>query len=152
MRRIVFVTAVCAAAIALASCASLQHSWDQGSIGNLAALINTGQAAKLSSFSTTPFLVDGEIVLLKADVAGFWDGVVKSGFKVESPVLQSGEPVSPESYKRFADTMEVRAFFAQYVKKDNRLLELKTSAGTRILLLMHDDWFSKSIQGFKGPY
>jgi len=152
MKRIVLIAAVCAAAIALASCASLQYSWDRGSVESVVALINTGQAAKLSSISTTPFLVDGEIVLLKADVAGFWDGIVKSGYKVENPVLQSGEPVSPDGYKRFADTMEVRAFFAQYVKKDNRILELKTSAGGRILLLMHDGWFSKSIQGFKGPY
>jgi hypothetical protein len=152
MKRIVLASAVCAAAVALASCASLQHSWDQGSVDNLATLINTGQAAKISSFSTTPFLVDGEVILLKADVAGFWDGIIKAGYKVQGPVLQSGDPVSPDSYKRFADTMEVRAFFSQYVKKDNRILELKTSAGGRILLIMHDGWFSKSIQGFKGPY
>jgi len=152
MRKLLLAAAACAAAMALASCASLQHSWDQGNVETVAKLINGGQSARLAAMSTTPFLVDGEIVLLKTDVAGFWDGIIKAGYKVEGPVLQSGEPVSPDGYKRFADTMEVRAFFVQYVKKDNRILELKTSAGGKILLIMRDSWFSKTIQGFKGPY
>ena len=152
MKRIVLVAAACAAAIALASCASLQHSWDQENVENIAKLINTGQAARLAAMSTTPFLVDGEIVLLKADVAGFWDGIIKAGYKVEGPLLQSGEPLTPNSYKRFANTMEAKSFFAQYVKKDTRVLELKTLAGKSVLLIIRDSWFTKTVQGFKGPY
>jgi hypothetical protein len=49
--------------------------------------------------------------------------------------------------------MEVKSFFAQYVKKDARILELRTSAsGDRILLIFRDSWFSKTIYGFKGPF
>jgi hypothetical protein len=152
MKRIVLVAAVCAAAIALASCASLQHSWDQGNVQSVANLINTGQAAKLGAMSGSPFLIDGEVVPLKADVSGFWDGIVKAGYKVQGPQLGSAAPAS-DNYRQFADTMEVRAFFKNYVKKDTRILELKTSSGKTILLIIKDALFSnKIIQGFKGPY
>jgi hypothetical protein len=153
MKRIVLVAAACAAAIALASCASLQHSWDQGNVDNVANLINTGQSAKLAAMSSSPFLIDGEVVPLKADVSGFWDGIIKAGYKVQGPQLGSAAPASAESYKQFADTMEVRAFFKNYVKKDTRILELKTSSGKTVLLIIEDAVFSKKIiQGFKGPY
>jgi hypothetical protein len=152
VRKLLPLAAACAAFIALSSCASLQHSWDQGNVENVAKLINTGQSAKLAAMSTTPFLVDGEIVALKADVAGFWEGIIKAGYKVEGPALGDAAPVAPDSYKRFANTMEVKSFFAQYVKKDTRILELKTVSKGTILLIIHDSWFSKTIQGFKGPF
>lgn len=147
------VVAVCVVVLALSSCASLQHSWDQGNVAMVATDINAGNAAALSAMSGSPFLIDGEVVPLKADVSGFWDGIVKAGYKVQGPQLGTAAPVSADSYKQFADTMEVRAFFANYVKKDTRILELKTSTGKTILLIIKDKPFSrKIIQGFKGPY
>jgi hypothetical protein len=146
---------VAAAAIllALTSCASLQHGWDRGNVRMVADLINRGQASKLASLSGSPFLIDGEVVPLKADVAGFWSGIIKAGYKVQDPELGSAAPVGADSYKRFADTMEVRAFFKNYVQKGTRMLELKTAAGKSILLIVKDTPFSKKIiQGFKGPY
>ncbi len=152
MRRLLGVAA-CAILLALSSCASLQHGWDQGNVTMVADLINTGKAAELTAMSGSPFLIDREVVPLKADVAGFWDGIVKAGFKVQGPQLGSAVAATPDSYKQFADTMEVRAFFKNYVKKDTRLLELKTSTGKTILLIVKDSLFSKKIiQGFKGPY
>jgi hypothetical protein len=153
VRKLLLLAAACAALIALSSCASLQHSWDQGNVVTVAKLINDGQSAKLASMSGTPFLVDGEIVALKADVAGFWEGIITAGYKVDGPALGDAAPVATDSYKRFADTMEVKSFFAQYVKKDTRLLELKTSGGKTVLLIIRDAVFSaKTIQGFKGPF
>jgi hypothetical protein len=153
MRKTFLAAAACAAAMALASCASLQHSWDKGNVENVAKLINDGQAAKLAAMSSTPFLVDGEIVVMKADMTGFWEGIIKAGYKVTGAQLGVAAPVSADSYKQFADTFEVKAFFTQYVKKDTRLLELKTSAGKSVLLIIKDALFSRKIvQGFKGPY
>ena len=78
---------------------------------------------------------------------------MKAGFRVEGAALQQGTPVTPDSYKQFAATMEVKSFFAQYVKKDARILELRTStSGDRILLIFRDSWFTKTINGFKGPF
>ncbi len=137
----------------LASCASLQRSWDQGNVETVARLINEGQADKLAAMSAAPFLVDGEIVTLKPDIASFWTGIVKAGFRVEGATLLQASPFAADSYRQFADTMEVKSFFTQYVKKEARLLELGTSrSGKKILLLFGDSWFKKTIYGFKGPY
>jgi len=152
MRKLVLVAAACAATIILVSCTSLQHSWDQGAVKQVADLLNAGQSQKLAAMSVTPFLVDGEIVLLKNDVASFWEGVTKAGFRVEGAALDQGTPVSAESYKQFAQTMEVKAFFSRYVKKDSRILSMTSSTGRHILLLMRSEWFSRQIMGFKGPF
>jgi hypothetical protein len=145
--------ALAAGLILLASCASLQHSWDQGNVQTVARLINEGQADTLAAMSAVPFLVDGEIVTLKPDIASFWSGIVKAGFKVEGATLVQAAPLAPGSYTQFANTMEVKTFFAQYVKKEARLLELGTSrSGKKIMLIFSDSSFKKTIYGFKGPY
>ncbi len=144
--------AVAAAALFLSSCASLQRGWDQGNVEMVARLINSGQGQALAGMSSTPFLVDGEIVSMKPDVATFWNGIIKAGFKVEGATLTQGAPLTPDSYKQFADTMEVKSFFSQYVEKDARILELHTAtSGDRILLIFRDS-YSKTIYGFKGPF
>jgi hypothetical protein len=115
----------------------------------VARLINEGQSAKLAGMSATPFLVDGEIVAMKPDVASFWNGIVKAGFKVQGATLTQGMPLTSDSYKQFADTMEVKSFFERYVKKGARILELRTdTSGDRILLIFRD----RMMYGFKGPF
>jgi len=144
---------VVALVVILSSCASIQRSWDQSNVEMVVQLVNDGQAQKLAAMSATPFLVDGEIVALKPDVASFWSGIVKAGFRVEGATLAQGVALTDESYKQFADTMEVKSFFAQYLKKDARILELRTAtSGDRILLILGGGWPTKTIYGFKGPF
>jgi len=138
--------------ILLASCASIQRSKDEGNVERISELINTGQAEKLTAMTELPFLLDQEIIVLTKDVATFWSTIVEVGFKVEEPVLERGIKVGPESYKEFYDSMEVKTFFKKYLKKQSRLLELKTNTGQRILLLVTDTLFTRTIHGFKGPY
>jgi hypothetical protein len=132
------------------SCASIQTR-----DGNDAALIvralSTGRADLLAGMSSLPFLVDQEIVSLQADVDSFWKTMAGSGFRVDASGPLS-VPVSESSYREFADTMEVRTFFAKYVVKGTRILEL-SSSGKRVLLLVHEEPFGRMlIQGFKGPF
>lgn len=138
--------------ILLASCASIQRSKDEGNIDRISELINTGQAEKLTAMTELPFLLDQEIIVLAKDVETFWSTIIEVGFKVEEPSLERGAKVTPESYKEFYDSMEVETFFKKYLKKQSRLLELKTDTGQRILLLVTDTLFTRSIHGFKGPY
>jgi hypothetical protein len=138
--------------ILLASCASIQRSKDEGNVERISELINTGQAEKLTAMTELPFLLDQEIIVLAKDVATFWSTIIQVGFKVEEPVLERGVKVGPESYKEFYDSMEVKTFFKKYLKKQSRLLELKTNTGQRILLLVTDTLFTRTIHGFKGPY
>lgn len=141
-----------AAAVTLASCASIQRAQDQGRVGGIARLINSGQAEELAAMSAVPFLLDQEIIPLRADLTTFWQGVVKAGYKVEGPELEKGSPVNAESYRAFADTMEAKAFFARSVKKGARVLELSTSGDRRIVLLVRYTLFSRTLYGFKGPF
>ena len=136
--------AACAAAITLASCASLQHNWDQGNVTTVADLINSGQSARLAAMSSTPFLVDGEIVALKSDVAGFWGGIIKAGYKVDKPVLDQASVTGPDSYKQFADTLEVKALLhpiREERHEDPRTEDVVWPQG--VLLIIKDGWFSK---------
>lgn len=138
--------------VLLASCASIQRSKDEGNIERISELVNTGQAEKLTAMTELPFLLDQEIIVLAKDVATFWSTIVEVGFKVEEPALERGVKVGSESYKEFYDSMEVQTFFKKYLKKQSRLLELKTSTGQKILLLVTDTLFTRTIHGFKGPY
>ena len=135
----------------LFSCASLQRSRDQSEMLSVARLIGTGQSGTLAGLSAVPFLLDQEILLLPADVASFWKGLVGAGYRLEAPELDRGIPTGPESYKEFKDSMDVRVFFKKYVKPGTRLLELRTSDGRRILLLYRSTPCSRQILGFKGP-
>jgi len=144
--------AACLAALALCSCASIQRAQDEGAVRQVVDFLNAGQSQRLAAMSASPFLLDGEIVALPADVASFWDGIVKAGFRVEGAALDTGTPVGPGSAGRFADTMEVRSFFERYVKQGARVLEMQTSAGARTLLLVRSEWFAWRILGFKGPF
>jgi len=138
--------------VLLASCASIQRSKDEGNIERISELVNAGQAEKLTAMTELPFLLDQEIIVLAKDVATFWSTIVEVGFKVEEPALERGVKVGSESYKEFYDSMEVQTFFKKYLKKQSRLLELKTSTGQKILLLVTDTLFTRTIHGFKGPY
>jgi len=144
--------AVIAAIVSLASCASLQRSQDEGDAKRIANLINAGNAQSLAGMSASPFLVDQEIVVLPADVSGFWQNAIAAGFRVDGAALERAAPVTAASYTEFAGTMEVKSFFAQYLKDGARILELSTGAGRRVLLLTRKAWFTLKIHGFKGPF
>jgi hypothetical protein len=114
--------------------------------------VNAGRAEELTAMSMVPFLLDQEILVLPQDVAFFWKSTLAAGYRLEEPELERGSPVGPDSYRVFRDSMEVRTFFKKYLKKGTRLLELKTSGGQRVLLLLRSTAFSRRISGFKGPF
>ncbi len=142
----------CAAALSLASCATFQRWGDEGAVRQVTGEMKAANAPALAARSVTPFLLDGEIVLIPSDVADFWNGVLKAGFRMDNATLDAGAAVGPLSYQKFADTMEVKAFFSRYVKSGSRILELATGTGTHVLLLVKSDWFQWKVIGLKGPY
>lgn len=144
--------AAAVAVLLLSSCASIQRAQDQGRVGQIAGLINAGNAEKLAAMSAVPFLLDQEIVPLRQDIDAFWREVAKAGFTIDGPALEKGTPVTAESFRTFADTMEVKTFFTRYLPKGARVLELTTGSGRRIILLVRDTLFSRTLYGFKGPF
>lgn len=148
MKKLIALTPVL---LLLLSCATFQHARDESQVSTLARLLNAGQADALIAQSAVPFLLDQELLVLPKDVAFFWQGIIRAGYRFDGPKLERGVLVGPESYREFRDSMEVRTFLKKYVKKDTRLLELRTSDGRTVLLLVRRTPFSRRIYGFKGP-
>lgn len=133
--------------VTVAGCATLGRF--ERSADDIVALINSGNAAELAAATRTPFLLDGELIVLDQDVALFWENAVKAGFRVQTEALEA-QPLEPESYRRFAPTMEVRTFFEKYVSERGSIVVL-SGGGVRVLLLLDRGKGRITILGFKGP-
>ena len=151
MKRIYYLS-VLLVVLGISSCATIKSVPRDNSIINLLELVNTGDAAALSSVTNIPLLVDGEIVMRSADSSEFWESVTHSGFTLDSSRDFTSNPVTPDTYKRFADTMEVRTFFKKYVPSTAVTVEVSGSGGEWMFLLSGRSGKYPYILGFTGPY
>ncbi len=140
-----------AVVLALASCTSLQRMSDEKGAAWVAQQLNGGNAAELAAVSSSPFLLDGEIIALPEDTATFWDAMAKSGVKLDAELSRSVE-IGADTWREFGSSREVMVFFGKYVKEGARLFELPTGSGRRVLVLYRSSWGSRKLYGFKGPF
>ena len=138
---------LCAAVV---GCATFSAKRYERATDTIVSMINAGDADGLAELSQTPFLLDGELIMLPQDVATFWQNVVGAGFRVESMSDLSAQPLDGGSYSQFADTMEVQTFFEKYVSDIGSVVVLRTEA-FQLLLLLDRDGATTTIVGFKGP-
>jgi len=137
--------------VVLASCSTLQRMSDEKGAAWAAQQLNGGNAADLAAASSSPFLLDGEIIALPEDTVTFWEGLVKAGLKLESEPSRA-VPVGADSWREFGTTRDVEVFFRKYVAEGARLFELPTVGGRHVLVLYRSSWGSRALYGFKGPY
>jgi hypothetical protein len=137
--------------VALAACATFAPRRYERAAEQIAGLVNSGQAAELARMSRAPFLLDGELLLLERDVATFWDGVTRAGFRIDPSATATATPVDAQTYIRFASTMEVKTFFQSYVSKKGFVVELDAGRARILLLLDRGKGGRTQIVGFKGP-
>jgi hypothetical protein len=135
----------------LASCSTLQRMSDDKGAAWVAQRLNEGYAAELAAISSSPFLLDGEIIALPEDTATFWEGVAKAGLRLD-PELSRAVTVGVDTWREFGSSREVRVFFQKYVAEGARLFELPTMNGRHVLILYRSSWGSRMLFGFKGPY
>ncbi len=148
MRKLVL-AALC---VAVSGCATFAPRRFERSAEQVIGLLNSGQASELAAMSRTPFLLDGELLVLDADVAELWRGMVKSGFRIDAAASIEALPVDGETYRRFASTMEVRTFLEQYVGDSGSLVTLEAGRSRILLLLDRGRGPGRTvIVGFKGP-
>ncbi len=140
-----------ACVVSLGSCATFLQPSGEAESARLAERVNTGTAETLAGQSASPFLLDQEIVPIKADVATFWKALKDSGIRL-SGTREPSLKVSAEAYRAFAETFETKVFFKKYVPKDARIVILAAPAGKKVLLLVADELFATRIYGFKGPF
>ncbi len=149
--RLASLSVVIVLALALAGCASMQHAKDEGSASRVSRLLVEGRGAELASISASPFLLDGEIIALPADVVTFWDGAAKTGLRLDTELARA-VPVGPDTWREFGQSWEVKTWFTKYVAQGARLFEMRTPRGGRVLLLVRERMFSLTIYGFRGPF
>jgi hypothetical protein len=138
-------------AIVLSSCATVPYVQKEDRIYKLIDLINRGEVTKVPDLLMTPFLVDGEIVLLQKDLLDFWNNMHNAGFEIRNPRIRQNRFAVPEDARMFRDSMEVRTFFKKYIDTNTSLVEIESADGTYYFLLNRLVKGYPRIQGFRGP-
>lgn len=134
-----------------ASCSTLQRMSDEKGASWVARQLNEGRAADLAAASSSPFLLDGEIIALPEDSVTFWEGLANAGLNLD-PELSRAVPVGVDTWREFGSSRDVQVFFRKYVAEGARLFELATTGGRHVLVLYRSAWGSRAIFAFKGPY
>ncbi len=133
------------------SCATVPYVQKEEKVVKLVELINRGGVNEVPGLASTPFLIDGEIVLLQKDLSEFWENLHKNGFSIRSPKVVQNRFVRVEDAKVFRDSMEVRTFLKKYVDRDTSLVQVQSADGTYYFLLSREVKGYPRMLGFGGP-
>jgi len=135
----------------LSSCSSFKQRKFTNTADSIISFINTGKIDQMNSMTDTPFILDGEVILLAGDMDLFWRNISNAGFVINNPVYTDTFAVGDDDYKIFEDTMEVESFFKNYISEDAKIMIIETTDFRLIFLL--DDMGKREIRikGFKGP-
>ena len=136
--------------IVLSSCLSLEQRYTNAA-ENVIELINAGNVEALSDMTKTPFILDGEILLLAEDTTGFWRDITEAGFRIANPSLIEVFPVDSSTYEHFGGSMEVETFFKKYVSKKGNVAIVETEKASIWFLLEITNRKKTRLLGFKGP-
>lgn len=133
MRKIFLACA--AAAVLFGACASVQFVQRDEDILALTELINRGDNEMLSSLSETPFLFDGETIMLKGDVQSLWRNLSDAGFTLQRPVVEKIEDLNEESYRVFGKSLDVEAYFGKYLPETAKLAYVGSEAYSVVFIV-----------------
>ena len=117
------------------SCASLGTRIHEDDVLEAAELIAAGENEILASRSALPFLLDGEILMMKGDTRSLWKNLAESGFALKAPRVTSLEPAGEESYLLFDDSMEVKSWFAKYVPETGTIARIDGEKYSLLLVM-----------------
>lgn len=136
--------------VLVAGCATFSAGRYEKATADIADMIDSGDVRGLVASSETPFLLDGELIMLEQDVSTFWTNIVEAGFRIGSTSAVMAQPLDDQSFAEFAQTMEVKTFFQKYISEIGSVVVLKTDS-FQLLLLLDRDRGRTTIVGFKGP-
>ena len=134
----------------LAGCVSIEKRLSNAA-EKVIDLIDDGNSEDLIAMTSTPFLLDGEIIILDQDIADFWVAIIAAGFNVGSPVLVETVQADEETFRQFAETKEVESYFQKYVTEECHLVIVETEEIRLILIMDRPDKKNSRIIGLKGP-
>ncbi len=132
------------------SCSTVRFVQKEGTVLKVIDLINSGDAGRLAGISGSPFLLDGEIIMMPGDMKQFWEKAAEKGFVLTRPEVLGITPVDGNTYTLFSPYEEVKMFFEKYVPSDAVVVRVSSSAGDVLLLLYGRNEGYPYILGFKG--
>ncbi len=141
---------VCAALLA-ASCATVNQVPREKDVMRLVGLINEGKVTTIEGLTPAPFALDTETLYLDSDVATLWNNLAAASFAMNDPRFGGSDPISPDSWKTFADSYDMKNFFEKYTGKDTYLVAVDTAEGRYYLLLERKIKGYPKVRGIKGP-
>jgi hypothetical protein len=137
------------ASVFMLSCASLQYVQKDEDVLKLIELINRGESETLTKLSLVPFLLDGEILMLKGDAGRLWENLKNSGFRLNGAAVAAIEPVSDTSFSTFSDSMEVEVYFKKYVPESAKIAHVEAEGVSCTMILNGKDEGFPMIMGLK---
>ncbi len=138
-------------AVTFLSCASGPYAQKEPGVLKLVSLINEGKVSEVKGLSPAPFVLDTETLYLESDVATLWKNLNGASFAMAESRFVSSKPVDGDSYRAFADTYDMKNFFASYTGKDTSLVTVDTADGRYLLLLERPIQGYPRIRGMRGP-
>jgi len=118
------------------------------------------QALELISFqdpelivegSQDPFLLDGEILVGKANLSLLWGELRQGGFQISNPLVVEVLPTDPSQAMLFSSSQEIVFFFDLYGVPGSTLGRIQCDQGEFLMILGPKDEGMRKIVGFKGP-
>ncbi len=147
MKKLIFLSL--GAVIVFISCASLQYVQKEGDVLKLADLVNAGDSETLAEISASPFLFDGEIIMLPGDLERLWKNMAGAGLVMENPVVTEIVEVRADTPLLFGEAMEIKAFFQKYLPETARTARVAADSGNFIFLLNGKEQGYPKIHGVK---
>jgi hypothetical protein len=138
-------------ALALASCTTTPYVQKESDVMRLVRLINEGKVTKIEGLTPAPFILDTETLYLENDVSTLWTNLKSASFAMTNAKFVKTEPVNGESWKTFANTFDMKNYFAKYTGKDSSIVTIDTDNGRYFLLLERKTHGYPRIRGLKGP-
>lgn len=114
-------------------------------------LISVGEVGQIVEISQDPFLLDGEILVGKANLSLLWGEFRYSGFQFSNPVITEILPADPSQASLFSISQEVVYFFDLYAVPGSTFGRIQCDQGGFLLLLGPEVEGMRKILGFKGP-
>lgn len=140
-----------AVALLASSCATMRIAPSNMDVTSLLAKLDLGGYAAGKVVAQAPFLFDGEILALQADVDGVFTAMAASGFRFgDSKVVSSG-PLAPDSWNPVSSAMDVSTFVSKRLGPTCTFVVAQAKGGRYFLIFDRGSWNSLRLRGFAGP-
>jgi hypothetical protein len=139
------------AVVSMSGCMSIGKAGDD-EIAGILDLINNGSNEQLTSMSSNPFLLDGEILHGASLSGSFWKELANAGFSLSDPEITGNEFLNSSDSNIFGDTADVKAFFNNYIPDYSLIIEINAEEGQIFMILSPSDTGKRVITAWGGPY